>query len=87
MSIILKSRVFRRRDFLAVTGTAIAATGVGARPLTVADLNASTRVPLGLDGHSLRGMDKKEFDRQHQRTEFLKSIQYLRKHCSAGLKT
>lgn len=44
-------------------------------------------------GHSIEidqpepGMDKKEFDRQHQRTEFLKSIQYLREHCNAGLKT
>lgn len=33
------------------------------------------------------GMDKKEFDRKHQRNEFLKSIDYLRKHCNAGLKT
>lgn len=33
------------------------------------------------------GMDKKEFDRQHQQAEFLKSIDYLRKNCRAGLKT
>ena len=26
------------------------------------------------------GMDQKAFDQQHQRTEFLKSIQYLRRH-------
>ncbi|MCP4787312.1 MAG: TIM barrel protein [Fuerstiella sp.] len=31
-------------------------------------------------------MDQKEFDRQHQRAEFLKSIAYLRQHCGAGLK-
>jgi len=29
------------------------------------------------------GMDRKEFDRQHQRAEFLKSIEYLRR-CGAG---
>lgn len=32
-------------------------------------------------------MDQKEFDRQHQRAEFLKSIAYLRQHCGAGQKT
>lgn len=34
-----------------------------------------------------QGMDKKQFDQQHQRAEFLKSIQYLREHCGAGLKS
>mgnify|MGYP001813396455 CR=1 FL=1 len=33
------------------------------------------------------GDDIKEFDRQHQRTEFLKSIEYLRQNCGAGQKT
>ena len=43
-------------------------------------------------GHSIDvdkpapGTDEKEFEQQHQRTEFLKSIDYLRKHCNAGLK-
>ena len=32
------------------------------------------------------GVDQKEFDRQHQRAEFLKSITYLRQHCGAGQK-
>jgi sugar phosphate isomerase/epimerase len=32
------------------------------------------------------GVDQKEFDRQHQRAEFLKSIAYLRNHCGAGQK-
>lgn len=32
------------------------------------------------------GGNKKEFDRQHQQSEFLKSIRYLREHCNAGLK-
>ncbi len=32
------------------------------------------------------GVDQKEFDRQHQRAEFLKSIAYLRQHCGAGQK-
>ncbi len=56
MSLNLDGRAFRRRDFLAVTATAIAAAGVGAKPLIAADSNDSIRVPLGLDGHSLRGM-------------------------------
>ena len=56
MSTNLNIRVFRRRDFLAVAGAAIAMTGGGPRSLNSADVNASTRVPLGLDGHSLRGM-------------------------------
>jgi len=33
------------------------------------------------------GEDQKDFDRQHQRAEFLKSVEYLRRHCNAGLKT
>ena len=33
------------------------------------------------------GMDAKEFEQQHQRNEFLRSIDYLREHCSAGLKS
>ena len=32
------------------------------------------------------GQDKKTFDQQHQRDEFLKSIAYLREQCGAGLK-
>ncbi|QEG36369.1 sugar phosphate isomerase/epimerase family protein [Bythopirellula goksoeyrii] len=31
------------------------------------------------------GADQDEFDQQHQRSQFLKSIAYLRKHCDAGL--
>lgn len=31
-----------------------------------------------------KGIDSKEFDRQHQRDEFLKSIAYLRRECGAG---
>jgi sugar phosphate isomerase/epimerase len=31
------------------------------------------------------GMDTKVFERQHQRTEFEKSIAYLRHHCGAGI--
>lgn len=56
MSINHNGRALRRRDFLVATATAIAATGVDAKPLTAADSGDSTRVPLGLDGHSLRGM-------------------------------
>ena len=33
-----------------------------------------------------RGADAKTFDQQHQRAEFLKSIEYLRQHCGAGRK-
>jgi sugar phosphate isomerase/epimerase len=32
------------------------------------------------------GQDAKTFDQEHQRSEFLKSIAYLREHCGAGLK-
>ena len=32
------------------------------------------------------GMDRKRFDQQHQRNEFIKSVDYLRKHANAGLK-
>lgn len=32
------------------------------------------------------GMDQKKFDQQHQQNEFLKSVEYLRKHAGAGLK-
>ena len=32
------------------------------------------------------GLDKNEFDRKHQQKEFLKSIEFLRKNCNAGLK-
>lgn len=56
MSIKLNDRTFRRRDFLIATATAIAATGVHAKPLNAAALNDSARIPLGLDAHSLRGM-------------------------------
>ena len=56
MSTNLHRRAFRRRDFLVATATTIAATAVIAKPLTAADSSDSTRVPLGLDGHSLRGM-------------------------------
>ena len=33
------------------------------------------------------GMNRQEFDQQHQRNEFLKSIEYLREHCNAGRKS
>ena len=33
------------------------------------------------------GADKKEFDRMHQKAEFLKSIGYLRRECGAGRKS
>ena len=32
------------------------------------------------------GMDKKQFDQQHQKAELLKSFDYLRHHCNVGLK-
>lgn len=32
------------------------------------------------------GQDPKDFDQDHQRGEFLRSIAYLREHCGAGLK-
>jgi sugar phosphate isomerase/epimerase len=32
------------------------------------------------------GQNQKVFDQEHQRSEFLKSIAYLREHCGAGLK-
>jgi len=71
MAINLKIKPLRRRDFLTVTATAIAATAVNAKPLTATDPNASNRVPLGLDGHSLRGMKWKatqliEFAAEHR---------------------
>ncbi len=50
------NRALPRREFLVATATAIAATGIPAAPLTAADSSEPTRVPLGLDGHSLRGM-------------------------------
>jgi len=33
------------------------------------------------------GMDRMTFEQQHQRSEFRKSIEYLRKHSGAGLKS
>jgi hypothetical protein len=33
------------------------------------------------------GQDKKAIDQEHERSEFLKSIAYMRDHCGAGLKT
>jgi len=57
MSIRLNDRTFRRRGFLRVAATAIASTGVHSTALTAAP-NESTCVPLGLDGHSLRGMKR-----------------------------
>ena len=33
-----------------------------------------------------QGADRRGFDQQHERREFLNSIAYLRKHCGAGLK-
>jgi sugar phosphate isomerase/epimerase len=59
MPIQLSNRAFRRRDFLAATATAIAAAAIDAKPLAANDPNDPTRVPLGLDGHSLRGMNWK----------------------------
>jgi sugar phosphate isomerase/epimerase len=56
MPITLNDRSFRRRDFLIATASVIAAAGVNTKPLAAADSGDSTRVPLGLDGHSLRGM-------------------------------
>lgn len=41
---------------------------------------------IGID-EPVPGIDLKEFDRQHQRAEFLKSIEYIRSHCDAGLKS
>ncbi len=59
MPINLTDRTFRRRDFLAFTAATMAAVAVDAQPLTAADSIASTRVPLGLDGHSMRAMQWK----------------------------
>ncbi|MEZ6137537.1 MAG: TIM barrel protein [Pirellulaceae bacterium] len=33
------------------------------------------------------GADRREFDQQHERGDFLRSIAYLREHCGAGLKS
>lgn len=55
----IDDRTFRRRDFLLVAATAIAATGLNAKALPAAAPIDSTRAPLGLDGHSLRGMQWK----------------------------
>jgi sugar phosphate isomerase/epimerase len=33
------------------------------------------------------GADQREFNQQHERREFLRSIAYLREHCGAGLKS
>lgn len=41
--------------------------------------------PLGVD-EPPAGMDKKQFDQQHQQAELLKSFKYLRKHCGVGQK-
>lgn len=59
MSSKLDDRTFRRRDFLLVAATAIAATGLSSSVLSAPAPIDSTRVPLGLDGHSLRGMQWK----------------------------
>ena len=32
------------------------------------------------------GMDKKAFDREHQKDELIKSISYLRNECGVGIK-
>ncbi len=56
LSINFNGRALRRRDFLVAGATAVAATGFDVSSLAAADFNDSTRVPLGLDGHSLRGM-------------------------------
>jgi sugar phosphate isomerase/epimerase len=41
-----------------------------------------TKIDVPIDGK-----DQKAFDQEHERSEFLKSITYLRAHCSGGLKT
>lgn len=55
MSLPLSARSLHRRDLL-IAASAIAATGMKTRPLIAADSGDSNRVPIGLDGHSLRGM-------------------------------
>ncbi|TWU31811.1 sugar phosphate isomerase/epimerase family protein [Novipirellula artificiosorum] len=56
MTIKLNSNALPRREFLVATATAMAATAALTKSLPAADSSDSTRVPLGLDGHSLRGM-------------------------------
>ncbi len=41
--------------------------------------------PIEID-HPVPGMNQNQFDQQHQKAEFLKGIEYLRKHCQAGSK-
>ena len=41
---------------------------------------------IGID-EPAAGVERKAFDQEHQRNEFLKSIDFLRKHCDAGQKT
>lgn len=50
-----------RREFLATTASAITATALTARR-SVADFDASQRIPLGLDAHSMRGLKWKAAD-------------------------
>jgi len=46
----------RRRDILVAAAATATATGLSAKPLAAAESGDSNRIPLGLDGHSLRGM-------------------------------
>jgi hypothetical protein len=41
--------------------------------------------PIGL-AQAPAGMEKKAFDREHQKNELIKSIAYLRKECGVGIK-
>ncbi|MEM9365501.1 MAG: sugar phosphate isomerase/epimerase [Planctomycetota bacterium] len=46
----------RRRDVLSLLAAGLLASGTDSKWIAAGDADASERVPLGLDGHSLRGM-------------------------------
>lgn len=76
-------QMLRRREFLSTVGAGLIAANVSANSLNAEDANHSTGVPLGLDGHSLRGMKWKatrliEFAaKQHLDAVLLNSLNYF----------
>jgi hypothetical protein len=74
-TLIMKTSVgnpLLRRDFLRMAAGAI----LGWTGVLRGQSQVIPRVPLGLDTRT--------FDEQHQRREFEKSIDYLRRHTGAG---
>ncbi|MGB7347080.1 MAG: hypothetical protein WBD20_22845, partial [Pirellulaceae bacterium] len=51
-----RNKTLGRRDFLSAAGASLVAASICSQSLLADDIKAANRIPLGLDGHSLRGM-------------------------------